>query len=248
MEGEGDTSLPAAKSFKLKKDLTAYIRAALAELGPTLDLERADPRLYAFFIDLFRSHPRADTKLHGLVRVEVVRSGLVGKTSDRGSAFGFMLSYENKPADDISWAKCVSNTNCGSSPKKERPAASRTKARFGEAMRQAVQPQVDNARAAQGEGWVCQRCGENGRGTRFHMDHYGKTFAELVSSFVGDRSDVPDGDTGVDDAPLCLHKHEFGPQHQEFVKDWQEYHLKNATLQLVCIQCNLVELKKDRQT
>ena len=110
----GDGRVPLVLDFKLKKDLMAYIRAALTELGPTPDLKRADPELYAFFIELFRNHPRCEAKLSRLASVAVERTGWSGKGGDRAAAYGFILSYVgDKPADDISWHKCVSNSSVG---------------------------------------------------------------------------------------------------------------------------------------
>ena len=47
-------------------------------------------------------------------------------------------------------------------------------------------------------------------------------------------------------APSLLHRHRFRDEHEPFVLEWQIYHLEHARLQLVCVQCNLVTLNRQR--
>ncbi len=253
--------VPLVLDFKLKKDLMAYVRSALAELGPTPDLERADPELYAFFIELFRNHPRCDAKLGQLASVAVVRTGWSGKGGD-GAAYGFVLSYAgDKPADDISWRKCVSNSGvgCHGATKRKSDGAKSTEnakakdchCRFMAAMRQAVSSQISCFNASthlDAHASKCASCGAHGGGIRFHVDHSGEgsSFAQLVSGFLQGRTDVPDGTTGVADAPELLHRRKFRDEHEQFVCEWQSYHLTLARLQLVCVRCNLVTLNRER--
>ena len=264
--------VPVVLDFKLKKDLMAYVRSALAELGPTPDLERADPELHAFFLELFRSHPRCDAKLGQLASVAVVRSGWSGKGGD-GAAYGFVLSYEgDKPADDISWRKCVSNSGVGvrgRAAKRQSDGGSGSgsgaksakdgRCRFMVAMRQAVSGQISSFSASAhldpstgtctgACAGTCTSCGARGDGVRFHVDHSGEgsSFAQLVSAFLHGRADVPDGTTGVADAPELLHRHRFRDEHEAFVREWQSYHMARARLQLVCVRCNLVTLNRER--
>ena len=249
LDGERLPRVPCVLDFKLKKDLVAYVRSALAELGPTPDLERADPGLYAFFLDLFRNHPRCDAKLGQLASVAVARTGWSGKGGD-GAAYGFVLSYEgDKPADDISWRMCVSNSGVGG-----RAAGSKGhgkdkgRTRFMLGMRQAVNKQIHDARKRMESRPTCDACGAGGDGVRFHVDHDGEgsSFAQLVSAFIHGRADVPDGMTGVTDAPELLQRHRFRDEHEPFVREWQSYHLAHARLQLVCVHCNLVTLNRER--
>ena len=254
-----DPRIPRVLDFKLKKDLLAYVRSALAELGPTPDLERADPELYAFFIELFRNHPRCDAKLGQLASVAVVRTGWSGKGGD-GAAHGFILSYEgDKPADDISWRMCVSNSGVGGAAAgRKGPGGTRNdkgRSRFTWAMRQAVNKQIDDERkrlegspSATLPCATCANCGAGGDGVHFHVDHDGdgSSFAQLVSAFLHGRTDTPDGMTGVTEAPEMLNRHRFRDEHEPFVREWQRYHLAHARLQLVCVRCNLVTLKRER--
>ena len=177
------------------------------------------------------------------------RTGWSGKDG-KVAAYGFMLYYKgDKPADDISWRKCVSNSDVGGNGNGNGNGNKNCRSRFIAAMRQAVNDQITRFNKLVHLNPIkCANCGTRGEDVRFHVDHCGEctSFAQLVSAFLHGRTDVPDGRMGVTDAPELLCRHKFRDEHESFVCEWQSYHKEHARLQFVCMRCNLITLKRQR--
>jgi hypothetical protein len=96
-------------TFSSKAALTTHVRQLLSQSGPTLDLQRHDPSMYAFILALLQRHPNAAEKLRGesTIQVSVIEIPYAIDHLGRPS-HGLLLHYLDGSTDDISWRLAVS--------------------------------------------------------------------------------------------------------------------------------------------
>ena len=210
-------------TFASKKAVESHTRALLQATGPMRDTRANCGDVHAFLLALFARHPDADAKLAHHTTFDIVRTN----TSSTGAAYGCLVHYQDGRVDDISWKLCVSGKH----------ASQRNK--LLDAFRQAVQPQIDEFRAASVD--ECAHCGAAGVGC--HVDHVVE-FRELVADFLAGRTDVP---RCFADAPMTMHRHEFAENDAHFCSAWSAFHRQHARLQMACADCNLKVLPHQRR-
>jgi 5-methylcytosine-specific restriction endonuclease McrA len=169
-----------------------------------------DAKAYCHFETLFRSHPDSERK-----RV----SEMVDLRIDKHAKSGYVLwmIYGDGTSDTISWRKCI------------HPYLSSVKAKLGNALRVAVDEQIQEYRESH-KGESCRICGTKSNPT---VDHV-VPFQELRDRFLSKYPKHPErfGKNGMQQD--C-----FLSEDREFEMAWVEYHRENATLQILCRACNI---------
>jgi hypothetical protein len=118
-----------------------------------------------------------------------------------------------------------------------------------DAMRQSIKDQIIQFRNNnRGEKEVCAICGINNQGfpnnyIEFQVDHKQPSFKYLRDNFINNKNN-----DGIN-APVDFDENEFNIPifreiDNEYMNEWKNYHLQNATYQILCKLCNLRK-KKD---
>lgn len=209
-------------TFHSKRHAMQHVQDLFLHIGETSDLT-GSPHA-PFVMALLQRHPKADAKLAGLHHVELRRNGM---------GVGILLHYHDRDIDDISWRSCISGK-----PRSD-------KDRLHDALREAVQTQIDVFRSAHAGDTMCANCKSplqwNVPGM-VHVDHDTPTFVQLAQSFCAQARP----DMAVVSHPHGLYRHRLTDdvvRHQ-----WQAFHQQHARLQIVCCHCNLGSLPRQRRS
>lgn len=211
-------------TFRTQKALKERTTEALRARGVCQSLIVADDMLYKHLYRVLQRHPRAAAKLEGLIDVQL--------EADRSSKSGVAVKLvrerlvEQVPVREIEAISMKSCYTC-----KETPA-------LGNAMRSAIAPQTRLFKQQQ-VNLVCA-LDESHLSTAFEVDHI-VFFADLKKAFLASRQDlvvpVEFGQSLGDDG-LMPGSDIFLPQDALFRDAWIDYHARNATLRILCVNCN----------
>lgn len=218
------------RTFKSQAAAREHVRSVLGDIKATRDLRLTHPEHFDFIESLLHRHPRADSKLKDVVRLEV-REALCSRPSKR--MYEVMLHYIDGRKDNCSALyKCISGKDLSDN------------AKLAQAMRQAIEYQIKEFRATTDQN-ACVVCGVSCKDAMLHVDHVIE-FQELKAMFLKCQEHAPP-DSFADDIDSILQK-KFLPCDADFENAWKAYHKENADLQLACEKCNLGVLRSSRAT
>jgi hypothetical protein len=210
--------LVADKSFRTQTECEEYTRQLLSEIGVTDSVKQTNVNHFEYLLSLCKRHPNSEKKLCQFEDFQLRRPALNRK--------GMELSILNVDGSmtEISWIKCVSG----------KPSTNKSK--FHSALRQSVCDQIKEFRN-KCEKSQCPECECSLLDTRYHIDHYEPQFAELVDNFLALNKSIRIPDI-YNKKPLTFELY-FLDSDKWIGNLFEEYHLNNATLRVICEQCNL---------
>jgi len=212
----GNRSFPSQKEAKAYGSDLVNNKIGFCERG----VRTFKPEYFEPLLDILKNHPDYEEKSSKMTDIKIVPNKMNGHKETR-------FINNDGTETDISWAK-FSITG-----KKETEEQLLTKS-----MRTSVDPQIIDYRNTAAA--ICAFCAKI---TNLHVDH-DKLFVEIKTDFLeimkAQNEYIP---TKFRDFGRCNRKC-FLEEDAVFEQKWKDYHLKEATLRILCQQCNLRRTKK----
>jgi len=215
--------------FKSQNECETYTRKILTDIGVTNSLKKYNTEYFDYFISLCKRHPHSNEKLKQFVDFQICRDAL----NPRGMALNII--NDDGSSTEISWKICVTGK------------AKTSKSKFNAALRQCISNQIKDFRNKSDLSF-CKECKCSLFQNISHIDHYEPQFAQLVDDFVDLNKEL------IVSIPTEYKKKEitfetlFKDEDSWIGKLFEEYHLKNATLRVLCEKCNITRAKYKKET
>jgi hypothetical protein len=204
--------------YKSKKDFKEYANELIyKKIGICENIK--DNIYYDELLDLLKRHPNYKTKTEYMINL-AIRKGQLNKSS----LAVWIIKSNNKPDEDISWAKnCINSKN------------NSKKFELNGALRSSLQEQIMSFK--NNTLHKCVKCNINAN----HVDHINH-FESLTNIFLKkyENNLIP---SDFDDMTDGSGRRCFKPTDSMFEKEWQTFHKDNAKLRILCEKCNLTRSK-----
>jgi hypothetical protein len=150
-------------TLKTQKQLHAYAKEQLNEIGECHSIKTSHPSKWDMFLFYFKRHPNYPEKFEGLTDIRI------GRNADPPHYLEVNLIKENGDTESCSLLRaCISG---------------KKKNKIAEAMRQAIYPQILTFKKQN-----IQRCVECDSWDNPQVDHHEPQFAELKANFLKDHT------------------------------------------------------------
>jgi hypothetical protein len=216
------------KIFKTQKDCEIYTRKILTELGMTNSVKIKNEEYFNFLLLLCKRHPYYLEKLNKFVDFQIYQDAL----NKRGLALNIVNN--DNTYTEISWRICISGK--GKSQK----------TLFNSALRQCISYQIKEFRDSSDLSY-CRECNCSLNDKTPHIDHHEIQFIKLVENFL---------ELNKETIVIPVEYNKKNITFETLFKDediwigklFENYHLQNATLRVLCETCNLTreKYKKER--
>lgn len=211
------TSVVKPADFKTKKALTEYTKNTINSIGVCQSLRETNIIFFNFLCELFKRHPDYSNKIINMNDIFIVRNTM------NPSCYELQLRREDGSCEDISWRICISG---------------KRKDSIKAAMRAAVSDQIIAFKNR--SRFCCELCGTcEGTSHNFHVDHVVQ-FSSLLTAFISMHPNRPT-EFGSNAYNIAC----FLPEDAGYERLWQEYHRSNASLRILCANCNLTRPRID---
>ena len=201
-------------TFGSKRQLEDEVRGMLRGLMFTESVKANDVEKFRFFLELFQRHPDWNTTKcpsgRSVLDIAVLPNA-INKTS-----FTTYIILDNGETKDISYKFCISG-------KHRTIDADLTKA-----MRTAIQPQIDAYRQSRGI-VPCDSCGAIG----FTEVDHSPSFSSIRERWLKICPAIPSEFSEDKQHRTCFTVADESWSHQ-----WQEFHHKESSFQMLCSSCN----------
>jgi len=208
------------RSFPSQKEAKAYVSNLVNnEIGFCDSVRTFKPEYFEPLDDILKNHPNYEEKSSKMTDIKVVKNRNGHKETH--------LFNDDGEETDISWA------DCAITGKEKTPEQLLTKS-----MRTSVDPQIIDYRNTATA--ICVFCAKT---KNLHVDHE-KLFVEIKNDFLEIMKEQNEN------IPTKFRDYErwnlkcFLEENHEFEQKWKDYHLKEATLRILCQHCNLGRLRK----
>jgi hypothetical protein len=202
------------KRFSTKKSAEDFVRLQLANFDPQSSLWQK----------LLNRHPERESKVGCGIREFFVTPNRL-----KPKAIQLNIRRVDSSEVDISWKRCISG----------RPMAQ--EARLKVAMRQAIVDQIQSFKSEHYNGWgICSVCEiKETQRAEIHVDHFPRTFQELVEEFLIYSPTVPNEFADCPESHAAI----FRKEDSSFAEQWSAFHQDRASLRILCQSCNLKRKK-----
>jgi hypothetical protein len=207
---------------KSQKACEEYIRSRLSAIGVTSRLSLSSPSDVPYFYGLCKRHPTADDKLRSFSDF-TIRYDLLNK-----KAMALDIVNTDGSITEISWKKCVTGK------------AETVHSLFCSALRHSISSQISDFRSSSNT-VICEKCSTSLSDHPFHVDHV-VHFAKLVEEFLEEYKGAFDVPIKYDKEPRT-YLTTFKENDKEIADLFRAYHLRRATLRLLCATCNTTREK-----
>ena len=205
-------------TYKSQTDFKKYaIELIYKKIGLCENIK--DHIYYDELLDLLKRHPNYKTKTEYMINLAIRK----GKPNISSLAV-WIIKSNNKPDEDISWAKnCINSKN------------NSKQFELNSALRSSIQQQIMNYKNSTSH--KCVKCNINAD----HVDHINH-FELLTDMFLKkyNKNLIP---SDFDDMTDGSGRRCFKSKDNIFEKEWQEFHKNNAKLRILCKKCNLTRPK-----
>ena len=202
------------RNFKTQKELKGYVKECINEIGECYSIKESHPDKWDLFIYLFERHYNYPEKFHGLTDIKIKHNPIFKNQLET------IIVKANGEEDDVSVLnKCITG---------------KPQNNLCIAMRNAILPQILTFKYNNPQQCVlCQNT------STIHIDHFEPQFEDLKADFLSAwKDELPDKFRQNE-----CHSKVFEPSDIQFENKWFDYHLKNASLRVLCSNCNLTRRK-----
>jgi hypothetical protein len=187
------------------------------EIGLCDDIKNKYPEKYKIIIELLKRHPDFNNKTQNMYNIKIVTDTL------NKSAYKIMIINNDNTEIDISWRCAITGKH------------KNNKHELVSAMRSSIDDQILKFKKENKN--ICELCNNK---NNLHVDHI-LHFDELVFNFIKiTKNTIP---YNFNDTNDNTHRRCFLNEDIEFKIEWIDYHKKNATLRILCQNCNLSRKK-----
>ena len=205
------------EEFDTNEELRDYTIRLIRQVGLCESVKQTHPDIYTFFVSLFQRHPEKDRKEVSLITDISIRR--FPKANPRQPlAFTdhqLFIIKNNGTEDTISWVSCVKGE------------INPIEKRLNWVMRHAIQQQIRDFKARNPN--PCEFCNAT---INLTVDHIIK-FKQLKDDFIILNPVYP-----TEFSKNELSQEVFREEDKEYSELWQNYHYTNATLRILCKDCN----------
>ena len=205
------------EDFDTNKELLEYTIRLIRQVGLCTSVKQTHPDIYTFFVSLFQRHPEKDRKEVSLITDISIRR--FPKANPRQplavTDHQFFIIKNNGTEDTISWVSCVKGE------------INPIEKRLNWVMRHAIQQQIRDFKARNPN--PCEFCNAT---VNLTVDHINK-FKQLKDDFIILNPVYP-----TEFSKNELSQEVFREEDKEYSELWQNYHYTNATLRILCKDCN----------
>jgi hypothetical protein len=205
------------EEFDTNKELRDYTINIIRQVGLCKSLKQTHPDIYTFFISLFQRHPEKERKEVSLI-IDISIRLFPNSNPYKPLAVSdhqFFIIKNNGKEDSISWNTCV------------RGEINPFEKRLTWAMRHAIEDQIRDFKRKNYS--PCEFCKST---VNLTVDHIIK-FKQLKNNFIILNPSYPK-EFGKNE----LSQEVFREEDKEYSELWQKYHYINATLRILCYDCN----------
>jgi hypothetical protein len=221
------------KTFTSIKQCTTYTRAILEELyelcGDDKLVKETHPEYFNYLCALVKRHPYHEEKMKRFIDFKIVPAAFRFFTTGKNIIIiddESLLTHSNNGylnCKHLSWKICVEG-KCPSSNEM-----------FNRVLRIVIEDQIYQHRLQSTE-TICALCNQSMSGKQTHVDHAEPQFSQLVDDFINiNKIVIPDryGKEPVKFTPIFCNTDSW------IADQFADYHLQNATLRVVCGDCNV---------
>jgi len=216
------------KTFKTQSECEQFSRKILTELGITESVKLKNEEYFKFLILLCKRHPRYVEKFNKFIDFQVYQDIL----NKRGLALNIINN--DGTFTEISWKKCVTGKN------------NLMKTDFNLALRQCISYQIKEFKDTSDLSY-CRECNCSLHNKIINIDHHLTQFKQLVEDFLDVYKETITIPNEYNKKPLTFEKL-FKDEDVFIGKLFEQYHLKYATLRVLCETCNLTRDKYKAKT
>ena len=205
------------EEFDTNEELRDYTIRLIRQVGLCESVKQTHPDIYTFFVSLFQRHPEKERKEVSLITDISIRR--FPKANPRQplavTDHQFFIIKNNGTEDTISWVSCVKGE------------INPIEKRLNWVMRHAIQQQIRDFKARNPN--PCEFCNAT---INLTVDHIIK-FKQLKDDFIILNPVYP-----TEFSKNELSQEVFREEDKEYSELWQNYHYTNATLRILCKDCN----------
>jgi len=205
------------EDFDTNDELLKYTISIIRQVGLCTSVKQKHPDIYTFFISLFQRHPEKEKKEVSLITDISIRR--FPKSNPHQplavSDHQFFIIKNNGKEDSISWNTCVKGE------------INTIEKRLNWAMRHAIQEQIRDFKNKNPN--PCEFCNAT---VNLTVDHIIK-FKQLKDDFITLNPVYP-----TEFSKNELAQEVFREEDKYYSELWQKYHYSNATLRILCKDCN----------
>ena len=209
--------------FTSVKECENYVRKILMETDETNSVQEKNLEAFNFLVELAKRHPSYEKKFRDFKDFKINRNAL------QQHKFELNIINNDDSITTISWITC-----CSGKPKP-------IKELFSEALRTSVRQQIIDFRRSANLS-QCKLCSCTLLDKEIHIDHHEPHFCEIVKNFMKIYKDeiiIPERYDNMENTNELVFKEADNWIGELFSK----YHLDNATLRVLCMNCNLSRAK-----
>jgi hypothetical protein len=205
------------EDFDITDELRKYTIYLIRQVGLCESLKQKHPDIYTFFVSLFQRHPNKEEKEVSLI-IDISIRRFPKSNPHQPLAVQdhqFFIIKNNGKEDTISWASCVNG--------KINPIQKR----LNWVMRHAIEQQIRDFKTKNPK--PCEFCNAT---VNLTVDHIIK-FKQLKDDFIKLNPVYP-----TEFSKNELSQEIFREEDKYYSELWQKYHYTNATLRILCKDCN----------
>jgi hypothetical protein len=205
------------EDFDTTDELRKYTIHLIRQVGLCESLKQKHPDIYTFFVSLFQRHPNKEEKEVSLIiDISIRRFPKSPRTNPLPvQAHQFFIIKNNGKEDSISWTSCVNGE------------INPIQKRLNWVMRQAIEQQTRDFKTKNLT--PCEFCKAT---VNLTVDHIIK-FKQLKDDFIKLNPVYP-----TEFSKNELSQEIFREEDKYYSELWQKYHYTNATLRILCKDCN----------
>lgn len=205
------------RTYKTQSKLKKAVKEMLKDIGVCDSIKKFHSEKWEEFMYLFERHPDYPEKFNGLTDIKIMYNPINKQLDPR-------IIKSNGDEDDVSLLnKCISG----------KPSNDLSKA-----MRNEIYPQIQEFRKnyiKENHIMKCELCLCTSLDNKnFDIDHYEPQFVDLQKAFLNNWKElVPNTfEAGKRRSKIFTNKD------NDFEQEWSEFHRTNATLRVLCKECN----------
>jgi len=211
------------KTYKTQGEFEAFVKNIIYNvIGICNDIKNIYPSHYNILIEILKRHPDFFSKTQNMSNIKIIRDTL------NINALKIIIINTDASEIDISWKVAITGKSKGN------------KHELMSAMRSSIDEQIYKFRRDNEA--KCVLCPNT---DKLHVDHI-IHFDEIAVNFINimERKNIPNifGDTND-----TTHRRCFLEIDEIFKNEWVGYHYKNASLRMLCQNCNLTRSKTNHK-